>query len=78
MDNDKEKLMVLKRLSSWCNGVQKDVDYIVRTFERTFQQELKDWEDNIEYTLDSLQDLDSTLDCIIDYIAEAKKELTKQ
>lgn len=37
MDNDKEKLMALERLSSWCNGVQKDVDYIVRTFERTFQ-----------------------------------------
>ena len=78
MDNDKEKLMTLERLSAWCNGAQKEVEYIIRTFERTFQQELEDWEDNIEYTLDSLHDLDSTLDCIIDYIAEAKKELTKQ
>lgn len=78
MDCNKEKKITLERIAAWSKGAQKDVEYITKVFENTFQENLEECSlsDSIFYVGDELSQLESTLDSLTDYINDAKKELT--
>ena len=78
MDCNKEKKITLERIAAWRKGAQKDVEYITKVFENTFQENLEEYSlsDSIFYVGDELSQLESTLDSLTDYINDAKKELT--
>ena len=73
-----EKLKALDRIEAWVKGAQKDVEYITKVFENTFQENMEECSisDSIFYVGDELSQLESTLDSLTDYINDAKKELT--
>ena len=78
MDCNKDKKITLERIAAWSKGAQKDVEYITKVFENTFQENLEECSlsDSIFYVGDELSQLESTLDSLTDYINDAKKELT--
>lgn len=76
--NNNEKLTAFDRIEAWVKGAQKDVEYITKVFENTFQENMEEGSisDSIFYVGEELSQLESTLDSLTDYIIDAKKELT--
>ena len=72
--NNKEKLTALSRIEAWAKEAQKDIAQLTKTFERTFQRELHNWQeyDDISGIADSLVDLGSTIDSLTFYVNDAR------
>ena len=64
----------LAGIETWAKEAKKDIGHLTKTFERTFQRELHNWQeyDDISGIADSLVDLGSTIDSLTFYVNDAR------
>ena len=74
MAKRKNKLAALESIEAWAKEAKKDITQLTKTFERTFQKELHNWQeyDDISGIADGLVDLGSTIDSLTFYVNDAK------
>lgn len=74
MKQEQNKIRVLESIETWAKEAKKDIGHLIKTFERTFQRELHNWQeyDDISGIADSLVDLGSTIDSLTFYVNDAR------
>ena len=68
MKQEQNKIRVLESIETWAKEAKKDIGHLTKTFERTFQRELHNWQ---EYD-DIFVDLGSTIDSLTFYVNDAR------
>ena len=45
MKQEQNKIRVLESIETWAKEAKKDIGHLTKTFERTFQRELHNWQE---------------------------------
>lgn len=78
MKQEQNKIRVLESIETWAKEAKKDIGHLTKTFERTFQRELHNWQeyDDISGIADSLVDIGSTRQ--LNFLCKRRKRQSKR